>query len=66
MARLLAVDWDQREARFVLATSSGQKVKVLAADDTEGAALQIQSDALDKEYYALKEKARALRKKSSE
>ena len=31
MARLLAVDWDRREARFVLATSSGQKVQVLAA-----------------------------------
>lgn len=31
MARLLAVDWDQREARIVLATSSRQKIKVLAA-----------------------------------
>jgi len=31
MARLLAVDWDRHEARYVLATSSGENVKIRAA-----------------------------------
>ena len=31
MARLLALDWDQHEARYVLATTSGRKVTVLSA-----------------------------------
>ncbi len=42
MARILAIDWDQRETRFVLARSRGRTVEVLAAasypmvDVTEG------------------------------
>ena len=31
MARLLALDWDRDEARYVLATTSGRKVTVLSA-----------------------------------
>ena len=31
MARLLAVDWDRHEARYVLATSSGENLKIRAA-----------------------------------
>ena len=31
MARLLALDWDRHEARYVLATTSGRKVTVLSA-----------------------------------
>jgi hypothetical protein len=57
---------EARDARSATLKALSAKVKMLAADDTAGAALQIQSDALDKEYYALKEKARAFRKKSSE
>lgn len=32
MARILAVDWDQHEARYVLATTSGATVKIRHAD----------------------------------
>ena len=32
MARILAVDWDRHEARYVLATASGGKVKVEAVE----------------------------------
>jgi hypothetical protein len=43
MARFLALDWDRHEARYVLATTSGRKITVLAAQsvplsDDEGSA----------------------------
>ena len=31
MAQILAIDWDQREARFVLAVVSGQALRIQAA-----------------------------------
>ena len=31
MAKLLAVDWDQSEVRYVLATTRGQSLEVIAA-----------------------------------
>ena len=35
MARLLAIDWDPSEVRYVLATTRGQGLEVVAAASTE-------------------------------
>jgi len=34
MARILAIDWDRHEARYVLATASRGKVKVVAVESS--------------------------------
>ncbi|MBT3200375.1 MAG: hypothetical protein HN350_10710 [Phycisphaerales bacterium] len=51
-----------RDARTAAQKALYEKVKQLAATDPVAVALQAQSDTLDKEYYALQEKARQLRK----
>ena len=55
-----------RDARSAAKKAMSDKVRALAADDPQAAALKVTLDALGKQIYKLRYQARKLRKKAAE